>query len=170
MSCKIDESITLCYNAILYDELKCCESIFIFLFLQPFFRRKMFSISLVFVHYKVIKLRYVWWYYSWNSFSLVGGLWRLVCLFMNGLLYSYPSSTSRIYIFWWDMIINKSLYYCHIVHQSISSEELFFFSEFFTYQLDFFLFWRLHLQSFLTCFRVSGCFFFFMYAVDAGYR
>ena len=80
-------------------------------------------------------------------------LWMVYCI-------ATPSSTSRIYIFWWDMIINKSLYYCHIVHQSISSEELFFFSEFFTYQLDFFLFWRLHLQSFLTCFRVSGCFFF----------
>ena len=130
MSCKIDESITLCYNAILYDELKCCESIFIFLFLQPFFRRKMFSISLVFVHYKVIKLRYVWWYYSWNSFSLVDGLWRLVCLFMVYCI-ATPSSTSRIYIFWWDMIINKSLYYCHIVHQSISSEELFFFRVFY---------------------------------------
>ena len=94
-------------------------------------------------------------------------LWMVYCI-------ATPSSTSRIYIFWWDMIINKSLYYCHIVHQSISSEELFFFSEFFTYQLDFFLFWCLHLQSFLTCFRVSGCFFFFMLwmlatANEAGY-
>ena len=47
-------------------------------------------------------------------------LWMVYCI-------ATPSSTSRIYIFWWDMIINKSLYYCHIVHQSISSEELFFF-------------------------------------------
>ena len=79
-------------------------------------------------------------------------LWMVYCI-------ATPSSTSRIYIFWWDMIINKSLYYCHIVHQSISSEELFFFRVF--YLSTRFLSFLMPASSvILTCFRVSGCFFF----------
>ena len=55
------------------------ESIFFFLF---FFSS--FLISLLFVHYSVIKLRYFWWNYFLNNFRLLIGLLKLVCLLMVG--------------------------------------------------------------------------------------
>ena len=61
--------------------------------------RKLHLISLLFVHYSVIRLRYFWWNYFLNNFCLLIGLLRLVCLFMVGQwVHSYfiKSSTSRM--------------------------------------------------------------------------
>ena len=63
-----------------YDGLD--ESIFFFLVFFPW--RKLHLISLLFVHYSVIKLRYFWWNYFLNNFRLLIGLLRLVCLLVVG--------------------------------------------------------------------------------------
>ena len=55
------------------------ESIFFFLL---FFSS--FLISLLFVHYSVIKLRYFWWNYFLDNFRLLIGLLKLVSLLMVG--------------------------------------------------------------------------------------
>ena len=71
-----NESITPFYNPIhwlvwwVVD-----ESIFFFL---------VYLISLLFVHFSVIKLRYFWWNYFLNTFCLLVALLRLVCLLMVG--------------------------------------------------------------------------------------
>ena len=63
-----------------YDGLD--ESIFFFLVF--FLYRKLHLISLLFVHYSVIKVRYFWWNYLLNNFRLLIGLLKLVCLLMVG--------------------------------------------------------------------------------------
>ena len=55
---------------------------FFFFFLVFFLEKTAFDLSLRFVHYSVIKLRYFWWNYFLNNFSLLVGLLRLVCLLM----------------------------------------------------------------------------------------
>ena len=57
-----------------------------FSFFKSFFWRKLHLISLFFVHYNVIQLRYFWWNYFFNNFSLLDGFLRLVGLL---LVYNY---------------------------------------------------------------------------------
>ena len=57
-----------------------------FLFLKSFFWRKLQLFSMFFVHYNFIQLRYFFWNYFLNNFSLISDLLRLVYLLM---VYSY---------------------------------------------------------------------------------
>ena len=70
-----------------------------FLFSSLLSLRKQHLISLQFVHYGVIELRYFWWNYFLNNFCLLIRLLRLVCLLMvSQQLHSFiiKSSTSRM--------------------------------------------------------------------------
>ena len=102
----ITESINWYYNGL-------SESIFIFL---VFFSRENRIFDLIFVHYSVIQLRYFWWNWLLNSFSLLVGLLRLVCLLMMVGTYSSWSviidqqNVGARYIFWWNMFFNNSIY------------------------------------------------------------
>ena len=55
-------------------------------FLVFFLQRKLHLISLLFVHYNVIKLRNFWWNYFLNNSRLPIGLLRLVCFLMTNAL------------------------------------------------------------------------------------
>ena len=52
----------------------------IFFFLAFFLKRKLHLISMIFVRYSVIKLRYFWWNYLLNNFRLLVG----TSLFVDG--------------------------------------------------------------------------------------
>ena len=106
------------------------ESIFFFLFKCTW---KLHLISF-FVHYSVIQLRYFWWNYYLNNFSLPVGLLRLVGLLM--MVDTYSS---------WSMVIDQQnvdsytisdeicssttvFIFFHMEKQSISYFEYLFFS------------------------------------------
>lgn len=76
-----------------FDKLTSDESIF--LFLQSFFWRKVHLISFFFVLYIVFQLRYFWWSYFLNIFSVLDTLLRLVCLRTSS---STCNNTNSLYI------------------------------------------------------------------------
>ena len=118
----------------------------IFLFLKSFFWRKLYLISLLFVHYRVIWRRY---------FSLLDRLLRL--FFIDCI---NPSFASNAHFMIRHLLLQQqSLYYFHMVHQSISSFEHFFLSFSFCYLSARFLS-LLALESFIIfqLVSVSGCF------------
>ena len=67
----------------------------IFFFLQSFFWRKVHLISFFFVLYIVFQLRYFWWSYFLNIFSVLDSLLRLVCLPTSS---STCNNTNNLYI------------------------------------------------------------------------
>ena len=88
-----------------------------FSFFYSYSLRKLHLIPLLFVHYSVINLRYVWGNYFLNNFSFLVGLLGLVCLLMVGpLVHNYfiemiiDQQNVDIYIFWWHMFFNNSFY------------------------------------------------------------
>ena len=85
--CRVDELITLFYNTVhrlvwWVDN----SSKYNLLYLLPFFWRKLQLTFLFFVHYRVTQVRYFSWNYFVKNFSLLKGLFRLVCLL---ILFSY---------------------------------------------------------------------------------
>ena len=52
----------------------------------------------IFVHYSVIQLRYFWWNYFLNNFSLLIGLLKLVCLLMMVGIHIHDDQSSWLFI------------------------------------------------------------------------
>ena len=122
-----------------------------------------------FVHYGVTQLRFFCWNYLLNNFSLLVGLLRLYCFLMVGT-YSYFNQDHRPTEcrYSYDTCSSTTGFILLHMEQSITyfEDSLFSFSsDVFVYQLDFSLFWPLNLlssASYVTCFRVSGCFVYFL--------
>ena len=79
----IDELITLLYNTNLPVWWVGRSEEPVLVFLHSFLWRKLFLISLFFVHYRVIKLWFFWGNYFWSNFSSLDGLFYLF------MVYSY---------------------------------------------------------------------------------
>ena len=112
--CRIDESITPFCNTTLRPVCwvdKSDESIFFFL---VFFWRKLHLISMFFVQYSVIQLRYFWWNYFLNKLVCLIVRWDLfVCWlwYIARVLDDHRLAECRYkYIFWWHMFFNNSFY------------------------------------------------------------
>ena len=92
-SCGIDELITFLYNTNLPVWWVDRSDEPVLVFLHSFLWRKLFLISLFFIHYRVIKLWFFWGNYFWSNFSSLDGLFYLF------MVYSYfiiVTLTSRI--------------------------------------------------------------------------
>ena len=98
----ITQSINWYYNGL-------DESIFFFL---VFFMRKLHLISF-FVHYSLIYLKYFWWNYFLNNFSLLVDLLRLVCLLM--MVGTYHSS--------WSVIIDQQNVSMHVLMKYVLQQQ-----------------------------------------------
>ena len=83
-----------------YDGLD--ESIFFFLVF--FLYKRLHLISLLFVNYSVVKLRYFWWNYFLKNFCLLIGLLRLVYLLMVG-----PNVLQQQFLYWFTWTSNQLL-------------------------------------------------------------
>ena len=88
------------------------------------------------------ELRYFWLNYFLNNISLLDGLLKLVCLLM---VYSYKYFIMHLpaecrYFFWWNMFFKNGFTFTWIINPFPllnTFSFLFFFFDFFTYQLDF---------------------------------
>ena len=122
-------------------------------FLSFFLEKTAFDLVFCYGHYNVIQLRYFWWNYFLNNFSLLVDLLRLVCLLM--MVGTYSS--------WSVIICQQNVGSCtfsdeifssttvfillHMRQQSISYSEhlLFFFFRLFYLSTRFLFFWPLNL-------------------------
>ena len=123
-----------------------------FLFSSLIFRRKLHLISLFFVHYNVIQLRYFCWKYFLINLILLDGLLRLVCLFMVYSYFFMIIDQQNVGTFLMTYSSATVFILFHMVHQSISSfEHLFFLFRLFYLSTRFFsvltLFWPLNQQN-----------------------
>ena len=93
-----------------------------------FFRRKLHLISLYFVRYNVIQIRYFWRNYLLNNLSLFDGLLRLVCLLMVHRYFIMITHQQNIDTFSNDICSSTTVFtLLHMEHQSIASFSYFFF-------------------------------------------
>ena len=156
---------------------------FMFFFLVFFVEKTAFLISF-FVHYSVIQFRNFWWNYFLNNFSLLVGLMRL---FVDDgsyifIIISDPQQNVGIQ-FLMKYVFQQQFLHCFTrsSNQFLIFNTSFFSisSDFFTYQLDFSLFWPLNLLSYTRCsYNLFPSFWWsvlavscaFLDAVHAGYR
>ena len=117
-----------------YDEFtRVNESIFFFPVL----------FSLFFVYYNVIQLRYFCWKYFLINLILLDGLLRLVCLLMVYSYFFMIIDQENVGTFLMTHILQQQFLYCFTwcTNQFLLLSIFSFSSDFFTYQLDFSLFW-----------------------------
>ena len=111
-----------------------------------FFWRTLHLIS-SFVHYRMIQLRYFWWNYFLNNFTLLDGLLRLVCLLMVHSYFIMIIIHQKLN-FLKTNVLQKQFLYCFTwsTDQLLLLDIFSFSSYFFTCQCDFFQFLCLNLQ------------------------